>query len=564
MIARSHPHLTLLLGILLLTFAMPALAQVPGQLNYQGRLTALDGRPVADGAYAFTFSIFDAPSGGTQLWTESQSAVQVTNGIFSVLLGGVTPLTPEVFAAPNRYLEITVAGEIITPRTQLTSVAFAQRVGTIDGATSGTITGDLIIRPLNSFATDAFGAASFASIELSFVNGKGQLSLYEPVDSKIRPDGSVAVEKKLEIRGDGLVLFGATENDTNLVVAPNGDIIGAGQITMGQNSSPGIETSVLGFENIANGDSSAIGGGSRNVTNGTLAVIAGGHQNVANGEGSVIGGGAFNTTDGQYAVVAGGRNNRAAGDFSIVAGGADDTATGQYAYAAGRRAKAQHDGAFVWADDTDAEFASTGDDQFIVRASGGVGIGTNDPQGLLDVAGPAGDGSINLPISSIAAPELLDEPGLASARTAAAITLTQFSPAFSGLIATTITTPAPGFIVVRGGGNVETTGTSKRNQAYLQIAQTVGSTVVDASAALAGNGDHDGPSAIDYFSVSTERIFQLPAGTHTLWLEAQAHPLNATAAVTRVVNPYVTALFFPTSYGAVSTTAMPSNNSEIQ
>jgi len=50
-----------------------------------------------------------------------------------------------------------------------------------------------------------------------------------------------------------------------------------------------------------------------------------------------------------------------------------------YTLAAGRRAKANHDGAFVWADSTNAEFASTANDQFLVRANGGVGINTNAP-----------------------------------------------------------------------------------------------------------------------------------------------------------------------------------------
>jgi hypothetical protein len=56
-----------------------------------------------------------------------------------------------------------------------------------------------------------------------------------------------------------------------------------------------------------------------------------------------------------------------------------------YAFAAGRRAKANHTGAFVWADSTDADFASTGTNQFLIRASGGVGIGTGNPQAALHV-----------------------------------------------------------------------------------------------------------------------------------------------------------------------------------
>jgi len=41
-----------------------------------------------------------------------------------------------------------------------------------------------------------------------------------------------------------------------------------------------------------------------------------------------------------------------------------------------------HLGTFVWADSTNADFASTGVNQFLIRVSGGVGIGTNNPLGF--------------------------------------------------------------------------------------------------------------------------------------------------------------------------------------
>jgi hypothetical protein len=62
-----------------------------------------------------------------------------------------------------------------------------------------------------------------------------------------------------------------------------------------------------------------------------------------------------------------------------------NTAAGDYSFAAGRRAKANHSGTFVWGDDTDADFASTAQDQVLIRASGGVGIGTNAPEAPLHV-----------------------------------------------------------------------------------------------------------------------------------------------------------------------------------
>ena len=54
-------------------------------------------------------------------------------------------------------------------------------------------------------------------------------------------------------------------------------------------------------------------------------------------------------------------------------------------FAAGYRAQANHHGTFVWADSTDANFTSTGEDQFLIRASGGVGIGTASPDAMLHI-----------------------------------------------------------------------------------------------------------------------------------------------------------------------------------
>jgi hypothetical protein len=61
----------------------------------------------------------------------------------------------------------------------------------------------------------------------------------------------------------------------------------------------------------------------------------------------------------------------------MIPGGQSNYAAGDYAFAAGRRAKANHDGAFVWADSTNADFTSTGQDQFLVRATGGVTLTSN-------------------------------------------------------------------------------------------------------------------------------------------------------------------------------------------
>jgi hypothetical protein len=92
-----------------------------------------------------------------------------------------------------------------------------------------------------------------------------------------------------------------------------------------------------------------------------------------------VGGGFGNTSSGIRATVGGGFQNTASGEYSIIPGGIWNTASGDGSFAAGWRAKALHAGSFVWADTNDVDFASTSANQFLIRASGGVGIGTSSP-----------------------------------------------------------------------------------------------------------------------------------------------------------------------------------------
>jgi hypothetical protein len=89
-----------------------------------------------------------------------------------------------------------------------------------------------------------------------------------------------------------------------------------------------------------------------------------------------VAGGAGNSASNTSATVAGGASNTADGFASTVSGGANNTASGSYSHAAGFRAKATNMGSFVWADATNADFSSTADNQFAVRANGGVRFNT--------------------------------------------------------------------------------------------------------------------------------------------------------------------------------------------
>jgi hypothetical protein len=162
---------------------------------------------------------------------------------------------------------------------------------------------------------------------------------------------------------------------------------------------------------------STIAGGYNNNIQGTstLAVISGGWFNKAqsNAHLSFIGGGLGNTVSGIGAVISGGgmtffTNNTyyynpqvASGVGSAIPGGAGNTAAGDYSFAAGWQAKATNNGAFVWADTQNANFYSTSNDQFSVRAQGGVRFETSGAGLSVDgqpvLAGAVGSGQLSGP-----------------------------------------------------------------------------------------------------------------------------------------------------------------------
>ena len=143
-----------------------------------------------------------------------------------------------------------------------------------------------------------------------------------------------------------------------------------------------------GYSNTASGATASVAGGNTNTASGNHATVAGGNTNIASGSGATVGGGGDNTaSEGNATVsgggantasavdatVAGGWSNTASGHAATVAGGNYNTATGDDSLAAGRRAKANHTGSFVWADnDADVDFASTANNEFSARTTGGV------------------------------------------------------------------------------------------------------------------------------------------------------------------------------------------------
>jgi hypothetical protein len=144
--------------LILLIVNILAFAQVPNQINYQGRLTDTAGIPIND-TLTIQFKIYQdavAFPGEIPLWTETQFDTLV-DGLFSLLLGSILPIPYDVFNGKVRYLAITLRAEPeMTPRKTLVSVGYAYRAydaDKLDGQDASSF--------LNS--SDDFGRSGVAS-----------------------------------------------------------------------------------------------------------------------------------------------------------------------------------------------------------------------------------------------------------------------------------------------------------------------------------------------------------------------------------------------------------------
>lgn len=128
-------HSTLAAAALLFTILFLPLALTtahadapPPLISYQGHLLDSNGTPIT-GTTTITFALYSTALDSTPFWTETQS-LTLDSGLFSVLLGSVTPLNPADFADGSAWLGIQPAGSLeLVPRQQISSVPYALFAG---------------------------------------------------------------------------------------------------------------------------------------------------------------------------------------------------------------------------------------------------------------------------------------------------------------------------------------------------------------------------------------------------------------------------------------------------
>jgi hypothetical protein len=391
----------LLIASALIAFAASALAQ-NSAFTYQGRLNINDA--LANGRYDLRFLLFDDANAGNQIGSEMLvSGTEITNGLFMVALN----FGFSAFPGADRWVQIGVRtnGGVLFiplfPRQQITAAPYAIRAATAQSA--GTLSGTLPSASLTGTYSRAVNFTNDANAFRGSFSGNG--ALLNNVDA-VTLNG-LSASAFWTLRGNngtipGNDFIGTSDNQPlelkvngtrALRLAPAGaspNIIGGYGENIASNGFTGVTIAGGGdinFPNRAGGHYATIAGGANNTSSGSSATVGGGLQNTSSGNGSTVSGGSQNSSAAYGSTVGGGFQNVVTANNATIPGGAYNLAAGDHSLAAGLRAKANHEGAFVWADAAGNDFASTGSNQLLLRASGGVGINTNSPGARLHVAG---------------------------------------------------------------------------------------------------------------------------------------------------------------------------------
>jgi hypothetical protein len=206
MMKRTCLAVVRLLSLALLMMASsPIAAQVPQDTTFTGRLVNDSGNPIA-GPVDLELRVFGSETSGTQLYSEEHLAVPIdSSGGFAVQLGlGTSPsgsFDADLFSDVDRWLEVLVGTEVLTPRQIIGSVPWAlvaERANEIvpdsnaprfedcgDGTVADHQTGLLWEKKTGTWANDGVFCASVPCPDPHNVNNRYTWSLGAPWD----PDG---------------------------------------------------------------------------------------------------------------------------------------------------------------------------------------------------------------------------------------------------------------------------------------------------------------------------------------------------------------------------------------
>jgi len=310
-------------------------ASVPSVMSFQGMLTNVDGSSYEDGEYELIFRLIRFQQGGNEyvMWEETQT-VNVSNGVFSAILGSITVLPSNV--PGNAMLEIQVGDEVLTPRQPLTSVPFSFRSNRAQitehavGADTAQFAyhSDHATHADSSMFTVQSQHAVYADTASFVLNDGGMTNITDLSDALVE-DNSIYIgndpssttneaEQNVSVGINALSVVTTGDKNTSVgYINLQSNTTGSKNTSIGNRS---LKSNISGENNTAVGNESLVNNstGSNNTANGSLSMYYNttGLDNTAIGESSL----AYNTT-GNYNTAIGNRSLKVNnGDANVAVG----------------------------------------------------------------------------------------------------------------------------------------------------------------------------------------------------------------------------------------------------
>src|SRR5262245_46191988 len=150
--SRIQPFARTILCLLTIVTLVQA-QSAPVLFNFQGRLTNLAGAPLTT-ATTVQFTLVrggtatETVSTGTIVYRETSSITPDANGVFTYVIGTGTPATGQTLTESDfdtsgiaLYIEASIAGQPLLPRTRVLSVPYAIESSRLGGMTAQAIIG---------------------------------------------------------------------------------------------------------------------------------------------------------------------------------------------------------------------------------------------------------------------------------------------------------------------------------------------------------------------------------------------------------------------------------------
>jgi hypothetical protein len=233
-------------------------ANPPRTIFYQGRLTSDTGVPL-NGTFTLDFALCatsDCTDGSDPLWTESHTGVSVDRGVYSIYLGSNTAGgLPESLFDQKLWLEVSIDGNLFTPRTELSAMPYSHNTYQLSGIKAGNQSGSIPIN--NGTINQNLNADRIDGEDLSDLNGRYVDQAGDTMGGSLNMTADDILLNGGWLSGDGdnaltITTLGAVGINTG---SPVGNVH-----ILGRNVEPALDTAPLVLEERGDNDQMFLGG----------------------------------------------------------------------------------------------------------------------------------------------------------------------------------------------------------------------------------------------------------------------------------------------------------------